>query len=157
MRPDFPLPDVTWEPTAEYWAGAARGELRLPRCTSCERFRWYPEDVCRHCGEQAPVAWTTASGRGVLFSWVVVTHAFLKPFASKVPFVSALVAIDEDPEVRLPTQIVDCDPDALSFDMPVMVTFRPLSFEGVDGTVMAPLFAPATTSLPGVSRPSGAG
>ncbi len=31
MRPDFPLPDTTWEPTAEFWAGAAREELRIPR------------------------------------------------------------------------------------------------------------------------------
>jgi uncharacterized protein len=152
MRPDFPLPDVTWEPTAEYWAGAARGELRLPACTACGRFRWYPEEVCRHCGERVPVSWTTVSGQGTLFSWVVVTHAFLRPFAPKVPFVSALVAVDEDPAVRLPTQIVDCEPEGLAFEMPVMVTFRPLTFEGVTGAVMAPLFAPAR-----VSSASGAG
>ena len=43
MRREFPLPDLVWEPTAEFWAGAARGELRIPRCDSCGRLRWYPE------------------------------------------------------------------------------------------------------------------
>ena len=39
--------------------------------------------------------------------------------------------------------LADCDPGALSFDMPVEVVFRELSFAGVDGRVTAPLFVPA--------------
>jgi hypothetical protein len=141
MRPDFPLPDVEWEPTREFWAGAAREELRMPRCDSCGRLCWYPRRECRFCSGQT-FTWETMSGRGTLFSWVVVTHAFLPQFADLVPFVPALVALDEDAGVRVPTRIVDCDPDALSFDLPVAVTFRPISFSGVDGSVLAPLFVP---------------
>jgi hypothetical protein len=83
------------------------------------------------------------SGRGTLFSWVVVTHAFLPQFQELVPFVPALVALDEDPAIRLATQMVDVAPDALDFEQPVRVTFRPLAFPGVDGEVVAPLFTPA--------------
>jgi uncharacterized OB-fold protein len=83
------------------------------------------------------------SGRATLFSWVVVTHAFLPQFAEKVPFVPGLVALEEDPAVRLTTEIVDCDPSVLRFDMPLAVVFRPISFAGVEGSVMAPLFTPA--------------
>jgi len=83
------------------------------------------------------------TGRGTLFSWVVVTHAFLPQFADLVPFVPALVALDEDPAVRIATRVVDCDVDALTFEMPLQVTFRPIAFIGVDGEVTAPLFAPA--------------
>jgi uncharacterized OB-fold protein len=78
-----------------------------------------------------------------LFSWVVVTHAFLPQFADLVPFVPALVALDDDPAVRIPTRMVDCDPDDLRFEMPVRVVFRPLRFADVDAEVPAPLFAPA--------------
>ena len=39
--------------------------------------------------------------------------------------------------------MVDCDPASLDFDMPVAVTFRPISFTGVDGAVVAPMFVPA--------------
>lgn len=141
-RREFPLPDVSWEPTAEFWAGSARGELRIPRCDSCGRLRWYPEEQCRHCKGE-PFTWETMSGKGTLFSWVVVTHPFLPQFADLTPFVPALVALEEDPSVRLPTRMVDCDHDGLDYEMPVRVVFRPLSFTDVDGTVDAPLFVPA--------------
>ena len=139
-RPEFPLPDLTWEPTAEFWAGAARQELRIPRCDSCGRLRWYPEPECRHC-HGSPMTWETMSGRGTLFSWVVVTHAFLPQFADLTPFVPALVALEEDPAVRIPTRMVDCSPEELDFGLAVRVTFRPLTFTGVTGSVLAPLFA----------------
>jgi hypothetical protein len=141
-RAEFPLPDLSWEPTAEFWAGAARGELRIPRCDSCGRLRWYPEERCRHCTAE-PMTWETMSGHGTLFSWVVVTHPFLPQFGDLVPFVPALVALDEDPSVRIPTRMVDCDPESLDYEMPVTVVFRPLTFTDVEGSVDAPLFVPA--------------
>jgi len=67
----------------------------------------------------------------------------LAQFADAVPFVPALVALEEDPAVRIVTRIVDCEPDALRFDLPVEVVFRPLEFTDVDGSVMAPMFRPA--------------
>ena len=82
------------------------------------------------------------SGRATLFSWAVAIHPFLPQFAGDVPFVPALVALDEDPAVRVVTRIVDCEPEALSFDLPVEVVYRPLSFAGVDGSVVAPMFRP---------------
>lgn len=142
MRPGFPLPDTAWEATREFWAGAARGELVMPRCDACGALNWYPRERCRSC-EQDAFTWTAVSGRGRLFSWSVVRHAFLPQFRDKVPFVPGLVAIDEDPRVRLVTEIVDSDPSELSFDMPVEVVFRELTFPGVEGHVTAPLFVPA--------------
>ena len=47
MRPDFPLPDPAWAPTAEFWAGAARHELRIPNGGACGRACWYPRERCR--------------------------------------------------------------------------------------------------------------
>ena len=73
-----------------------------------------------------PLTWTAVSGAGTLFSWAVVRRAFLPAFADQVPFVTALVALAEDPAVRLPTYLVDADPDTLRADEPVRVTFRPL-------------------------------
>ena len=144
MRADFPLPDTEWEPSRAFWAGAARGELLIPRCDACAAYTWYPRTRCRVCRGEA-FTWTVMSGRGRLFSWAVVTRAFLPQFEEKVPFVPALVALDEDPAVRLVTEIVDCDPDDLRFDMPVRVVFRDLTFEGVEGHVIAPLFTPVDT------------
>ena len=141
MRADFPLPDTEWEPTREFWAGAARRELLIPRCDACGAYTWYPRERCRTCRGEA-FTWTEMSGRARLFSWALVTHAFLPQFAAKLPFVPALVALDEDPVVRLVTEIVDCEPEHLRFDMPVRVVFRPLELEGIERRVMAPKFTP---------------
>jgi uncharacterized OB-fold protein len=139
MHGGFPLPDVGWAPTRELFAGAARGELRITCCDSCRRLVWYPETPCRHCGGTS-LTWTTVSGRGTLFSWSVVHYPWIPQFASLVPFVTALVALAEDPGVRMVTRIVDCTPADLRCDLPVAVVFRPLRFDGTAGEVIVPMF-----------------
>src|SRR5205085_11127178 len=103
-RTDFPLPDVTDERTAEFFAGARRGQLVIPRCDSCGALCWYPMTECDRCDGTA-FTWMPVSGRGRLFSWAVVQRAFLPAFADAVPFVSGLVALDEDPRVRVVSYI----------------------------------------------------
>ncbi len=137
----FPLPDTNWEPTREFWHGAERGELLIPRCDACERYVWYPQPSCPGCAGKG-FAWTALSGRGTLFSWALVTRALYQPFADKAPYVTALVALEEAPEVRLVTMIVDCEPDELRIDLPVRAVFRRLEFSGIEGSVAAPLFTP---------------
>ena len=141
FRNDFPLPDVDWPPTRDFWAAAARGELAIPRCNACGRFVWYPDGTCRFCGGHEST-WTAVRGRGRLFSWSVVRRAFIPQLAADVPYVAGLVAIEEDPAVRLVSRIVDCEPAALRIDLPVRVVFRPLRFAGVRGEVTAPMFVP---------------
>jgi hypothetical protein len=140
-REDFPLPDVDDALTAPFFAGAARHELRVTRCEQCDKFVWYPQTKCPTC--DGPLEWVPVSGRGTLFSWAVVQRPFLPAFEGMVPFVTALVAIDEDPAVRIVTYVVDVEPVALTADQPVQVTFRPLSFPTVpDKEVVVPMFTP---------------
>jgi uncharacterized OB-fold protein len=142
-RADFPLPDLTDERTAEFFAGAQRGELLVPRCDSCGSLCWYPMSECDHC-DGTSFTWTRVSGHGRLFSWAVVERAFLPAFADMVPFVSGLVALDDDPSVRIVTYIVDVAPDSLRAEQPLEVVFRPLRFPTVPGReVVVPMFAPA--------------
>jgi uncharacterized OB-fold protein len=141
-RDDFPLPDVDDELTAPFFAGAARGELVIPRCDACGDYVWYPQATCPRDG--GSLTWQPVSGRGSLFTWAVVRRAFLPAFDDRVPFVTALVALDEDPAVRLCGYIVDAAPETLVADAPVAVTFRPLEFSTVPGrSVVVPMFAPA--------------
>jgi uncharacterized OB-fold protein len=142
QREDFPLPDTRWEPTREYWQAAAREELRIPRCTNCARWVWYPKPNCPAC-TQAEFTWTMLSGRAHLFSHVVVRHAFLPQYQTLTPFVPALVVPVEAPEVRIATRIVEIEPEKIHIDMPLQVVFAPLQFAGVEATVVAPLFRPA--------------
>ena len=137
------LPDLDFEPTRGFWSAAARAELAIPRCAGCSRYVWYPRTRCPHCGgEEMP--WEAVSGRGTLFSWARVERALFKPFAAKTPYVTGLVALEEDPSVRVVSIIVGCDPEQLVIDMPVQVVFRELSFPDEDGVVQAPFFQPSS-------------
>jgi uncharacterized OB-fold protein len=151
----FPLPDLAFEPTRGFWEAAQREELRIPRCEACGAWNWYPPPACRRC-ETGALRWDRVSGRATLFSFSVVTRALFKAYASRAPYVTGLVALAEDPRVRLVTSFVDCEPHDLRIEMPVEVVFRPLAFEGVEGSVTAPLFRPvpsrSVNSPPGVPR-----
>jgi uncharacterized OB-fold protein len=141
-RADFPLPDVDDPVTGPFFAAAARGELVIPRCTDCKRYVWYPAAQCPACG--GVPAWARVSGRGSLFSWAVVRRPFLPAFADRVPFVTALIALEEDPSVRVASYVVDADDATLRADAPVTVDFRPLAFSTVPGrSVVVPMFTVA--------------
>jgi uncharacterized OB-fold protein len=140
-RADFPLPDVNNPFVAPFYDAAARGELAVTRCAACDRYVWYPTEACDACG--GALEWVPVSGRGSLFSWAVVHRAFLPAFADKVPFVTALVALAEDPAVRIVTNVVDAAPESLRADLALEVTFRPLAFSTVPGReVIVPMFRP---------------
>jgi uncharacterized protein len=142
QRADFPLPDVDDAITAPFFAAAATGALVIPRCEACAAFVWYPVERCPTCAG-TPV-WTPVSGRGSLFSWAIVRRAFLPAFAEQVPFVTALIALEEDPFVRVPSYVVDADPESLTADQAVVVDFRPLRFPTVPNrSVIVPMFRPA--------------
>jgi uncharacterized OB-fold protein len=53
-----------------------------------------------------------------------------------VPYVIALVGLDEQPEVQLPTNIRNCDPDAVFIGMRVKVFFEK------HGDLWIPFFEP---------------
>jgi uncharacterized OB-fold protein len=138
---EFPLPNADWEPTRGFWQAAQHEELRVPRCEGCGELNWYPPPCCRYC-ECETLDWSQVSGRATLFSWSHVTRALFKAYSSKAPYTTGLVALIEDPRVRLVTLLVDCEHEALRIDMPVEVVFRPLEFPEVKGRVIAPMFRP---------------
>ena len=62
-----------------------------------------------------------ASGRGTVYSFTV-THQNQSPgFREELPYVLAIVELEEGP--RIMTNIVGCDPDMLRIGMPVVVQF----------------------------------
>ena len=73
----------------------------------------------RRIAGAAQLTWTAVSGRGTLFSWSVLHYAWIPQFKEQLPFVTGLVAIEEDPAVRVVSYIVDCAPEQLRCEMPV--------------------------------------
>ena len=78
---------------APFWEALDRGELRLPACSECGRWQWYPgEAVVCHPG--APLDWREVAGTGRLYTFTTVERAFLPGGADDVPFVVGLVELD---------------------------------------------------------------
>jgi len=119
--PEMPVPAVTPD-TQPFWDACRRHELAIQRCTGCGAFRHIPTPVCWRCRSFAH-EWVAVSGRGTLFTFGVVHRPQLPALASIVPFVVALVALDDAPGVRLVTNVVDAKPDELRIGMPLEVVF----------------------------------
>jgi len=120
------------EPSAFFWTSGADGKLRFLRCAACSYLIHPPAPICPACHSRdgAPVEVT---GRGTLHSFTV-NH---QPWdgAGDV-YVIGLVEIEEQADVRLTTNIVDIDPDAVRIGMPVEVVFED------HNPVFVPLFRP---------------
>ena len=115
-----PLPEYGAEP---YWQGCDRGELVMQRCSDCERLRWTPSPLCPDCGSDAHV-WSALSGRGKLTTWTVITHPVHPAAVDLVPYIVAEIELAEQADLRMIAALVDIDPEAITFDLPVEVVFR---------------------------------
>ena len=141
-RDDFPLPDVDDPLTAPFFAGAARGELLIPRCDACGEYVWYPQADVPGVRRRARRG-RAVSGRGTLFSWAVVRRAFLPAFAEHGAVRHrAGRARRGSRRCGSSTYIVDAEPDdARRRRSRCAVEFRPLAFPTVPGkSVVVPMF-----------------
>lgn len=120
--PDLPTP-VPDEVTQPYWDAAAAERLAIQRCSSCGRFQHPPESACVRCTSTA-VTFEEVSGRGTLYSFAVARQAFDPAFLDRLPYLLGLVELDDAPGVRLLTNVVTDDPDALAIGTPVEVFFE---------------------------------
>jgi uncharacterized OB-fold protein len=109
-----PLPDPG-EPGREFYAAAARGELRYQRCPQCSHVQFYPRAVCTACG--ADPGWATASGRGTVHTFTVVRQSFAAGFRDEVPYAVAMIELDEG--VKMMGGITGCDADDVHVGMAV--------------------------------------
>ncbi|WP_406861518.1 OB-fold domain-containing protein [Streptomyces sp. HUAS MG47] len=132
--PRYDLPDVDAF-SRVYWDAAVDGKLLLRRCAACAEAHHYPREFCPFCWSD-DVAWEAASGRATLYTWSVVHRNDLPPFGERVPYVAAVVDLDEGP--RMMTEVVDCPEDELRIGRALRVAFR----EADDGSAV-PVFVPA--------------
>ena len=136
--PGRPLPQITLE-NEFFWTSGADGLLRLQECQSCQALIHPPAPICRYCRSH-DLGVRAVSGKGTLSAFTV-NHRFGFPDLPP-PYVIAQVAIAEDRRVRLTTNIVDCNPDALELGQPVEVQFQHLA------DVWLPVFTPSTDATP---------
>lgn len=126
-----------------FWQGGAEGALRFQRCSDCGRYNHPPGPVCRRCRSEN-LGMATVSGRAVVIGSTVNHYHWMRRFPP--PYVVATVAIVEDPAVRLLTNIIHCDLNAVRPGMEVSVLFEE------QDDVWFPVFEP--TGGPDLSVPA---
>ena len=120
-----PLPVPTSD-SQPFWEACRRHEFRLQRCRACGNFWFPPSSMCQECLSEA-WDWTLASGRGTVFSYVVMHRVYHPGFAGDVPYTVAVIALEEGP--RFLSNLVDCRPEEVSVGMPVEVVFDDVTAE----------------------------
>jgi uncharacterized OB-fold protein len=111
-----------------FWTAADEGRLLIKKCKACGEVHHYPRDVCPHC-MGGDTEWLQAAGTGSVYSFSTMGKG-------EAAYTLAFVTLDEG--VTLMTNLVDCDPAAVSIGQPVRVVFKPS-----DGGHAVPMFTPA--------------
>ena len=115
-----PIPDAE---SAPFWAATLEHRLLVQRCANCGHAQLYARSHCLAC--RGPVAWELASGTGTVYSFTVIRQNPSRSFRHLLPFVVALIDLDEGPRVM--SNIVGAPPDAVAIGARVKVTFEPVS------------------------------
>jgi uncharacterized OB-fold protein len=114
----------------QYWEGLKKRELWVQQCNDCNQHIFYPRSICPHCFSEE-INWVKSVGMGKIYSYTVV-HRAIGPFKEQVPFVVAIVELDEG--VRMMTRIKE-DSQQISIDQKVKIFF-----ENVDEDLTLPYF-----------------
>jgi uncharacterized OB-fold protein len=135
-RADLPTIDAASTP---YWAAARQGRLLIAECAACGRVHHYPRPFCPHCWSE-DVHPVEASGIGTLYTYSTVYVNDLAPFKERLPYVAAIVELDEGP--RLMTTIEGVEPNLLHVGMTVTAVFRPVDEDDPDSAYLT-VFTPS--------------
>ncbi len=118
---------------AAYWrTSKQRLSLTGEVCPHCGAKLFPPRDICPECSGPAKTPFQF-SGRGTVYSFSTLYTA-PKEFAEYVPYVVALVKLEEGPLVT--AQLTDVDRDQVYIGMPVEMVTRKIRAEGDDGPII---------------------
>lgn len=132
MSQNRPEIDTT---TSAFWKAAAEGRLLGSRCAECSAIAEYPRGFCPSCWSNR-VEDVELSGKATLYTYSLVHMNPMPPFGDHVPYVAAVVELEEGP--RLMTRLIDIDPESVAIGMRLSARFETVD-EG-EGLV---LFGPA--------------
>ncbi len=115
-----PLPEPTQD-SQPYWDGLKRHKLLFQRCVSCGTIRHYPRPMCATC-HSMELEWIESRGHGHVHSWAVTHHAFHPSVKDRLPYVMAMVDMEEGVRVNAPLR--GCAPEDVSVGLGVSIAFE---------------------------------
>lgn len=121
-----------------YWTSGEDGVLRMLRCQDCGFWLHPPRPICTVCHSKS-LAPEALSGKGEIFSFTLNAKAWGP--GMEVPYVIAVVRLDEQEGLQLTTNIHDIAPEDVRIGMRVEVVFEQ------DEDVWLPMFRPMAEAV----------
>jgi uncharacterized OB-fold protein len=126
------LPRIT-DANRAFFSGGPEGQLMVGRCPSCRRWAMPPAVDCGECGEILQPE--PASGRARVLTWTLNSHPYHPDIPP--PNLIAIVVLVEQDDLRLATNLIDCEESDVQAGLEVSVVFED------HGEVFYPVFKPA--------------
>jgi len=123
--------------TAPFWAALIEHRLLIARCGVCGALRMPPGPFCGSCSAQ-PIAWDEVRGTGRVHTFTITRRAFHSALREHVPYVVAVIDLDDANGARLIGNVVGVDPERVAIGMEVRV-----DWDDVDETTTIARWVPA--------------
>jgi uncharacterized protein len=120
-RPSFRILPAPTPWSRPFWTGGGSRQLVIYRCRTCQRYSHPPAPACFRC-QSVEVGPEAVSGLATVAAFTIARHQWFEGFP--VPYVIAIVEIDEDPTVRLTTNVVGCEAETVHIGQRVAVDFE---------------------------------
>jgi uncharacterized OB-fold protein len=129
----LPQPDPVTQP---FWDSLKTHAMQIQRCNDTGNFFFYPRGMSPFTLSDN-ISWEPVSGKGTVHALTIVHNQRAPGFAEEVPYVVAIVELDEGP--RMMTNIIDVEPDPehVKIGMPVEIVY-----EDVTDEITLPKFRP---------------
>lgn len=109
-----------------------RYKLEGTQCQGCQALSFPPVQICPHC-RSLDIAPYRFSGKGKVYSYSTVYNP-LSQFTEFVPYIVALIDLDEGP--RITAQLTDVTRDEVNIGMPVEMVIRKISEQSERGAIV---------------------
>jgi uncharacterized OB-fold protein len=120
-----PIPEAT---DREFWEACNEERLVIQNCAACDRLQHPPREACAACGSSEYLKWKPVSGRGRIYSYATVYHSPASWAEESHNF--ALIALEEDPGILMPSRLPGTPVDDVPIEAPVEVTFQTTAATG---------------------------
>lgn len=125
MTMNKPVPHPTTD-SAAFWHGCNREELLYQRCRDCGHVQFYPRRNCTTC-QSSRLDLLPSAKQGTIYSFTTVYRPANRSFDADVPFVIALIDVDEG--FRMMMNVVGTDRLSTAIGRRIRVVFEPCSPE----------------------------
>jgi len=116
-----PLPNLSEPDTRPFWLATKDHELIYPVCNACGSIVFYPRAHCTKCTSR-DLRYERSAGQGTVYSFTIVRANRQAPFSERIPYVVAWIDLDEG--FRMMSNVVECEPLAVSIGQRVEVDWQ---------------------------------